>query len=100
MAMHMTVVFAEALNDEEIIRCRLAAASLAKCNRMFFNDTRTELLLSGEALSVDRLTEAFKEQELKTVSIHSTLNMEEDEAADDVVSSDKPNKERLRPIGR
>ena len=100
MAMHMTVVFAEALNDEEIIRCRLAAASLAKCNRIFINDDRTELLLSGEALSVDRLTEAFKEQELKTVSIRSTLNMEEDEAADDVVSSDKPNKERLRPIGR
>lgn len=100
MAMRMTVVFPSSLDDEQMIRARLAAASLAKCNRMFFNDERTELSLSGEALSVDRLSEAFKEQELETVKIASTLSMEEDEAADDVLSADKPNKERLRPIGR
>lgn len=97
--MRISIVFAAALDQENEVRARLAAASLAKCNRMQFNDDRTELYLSGEALSIERIREAFVEQDLSYQQIISTLNDEENEAADDVLE-DGVKKERVRPIGR
>jgi hypothetical protein len=99
MAMKMTVIFNQPLDAEYVIRARLAAASLAKCNRMFFNDDKSELYLSGEALSIERIHEALKEQKLSVKQVLSTLNEEENEAADDVIE-DGVKKERVRPIGR
>ncbi len=99
MAMKMTVIFAHALDQESEVRARLAAASLAKCNRMYFNEENTELYLSGEALSIERINEAFKEQELAFKQVLSTLSEEENEMADDVLE-DGVKKERVRPIGR
>ena len=100
MAMRLTVQFPNALDKEGEIRARLAAASLAKCNRMTFNADKTELSLSGEALSVERVEDAFEDQKLPIGQIFSSLNEEENEAADDVVSEEKPSEERMRPIGR
>ncbi len=100
MAMRLNVVFPQALDKEGEIRARLAAASLAKCNRMHFNPEKTELILSGEALSVERIRDAFAEQQLPLAQIFSSLNDEENDAADDVVSEEKPSEERMRPIGR
>ena len=98
-----TGLFAEmaaaALDQEGEIRARLAAASLAKCNRMQFNEEKTELCLSGEALSIERVREAFAEQDMTVKHMNSTLNDEENEAADDVLE-DTNKKERVRPIGR
>ncbi|NRA38017.1 MAG: hypothetical protein HRU15_07750 [Planctomycetes bacterium] len=99
MTMVIRISFPTPLDKELQTRSMLAAGSLAKCQRVYFIDDYAAMQLSGEALSEEGVREAFSEQKIEITGIFSSLNAEENDAADDILS-DGVKKERLRPIGR
>ncbi len=95
MAMRLDLSFPRPLARADKVRVLLAAATLAKCERVRFARGDYAAVVFGEALSVRRLSEALAEQGVVGASVCSSLDEEEDRRADDPVGE-----ERVRAIGR
>ncbi len=95
MVMRLDLDFPRPLARADKLRLLLAAATLAKCERVRFARGDYAAVVFGEALSMRRLGEALNEQGLAEVSMRSSLDDDEDQRADDPA-----NQERVRAIGR
>jgi hypothetical protein len=95
MAMRLDLEFPRPLVRADKVRVLLAAATLAKCQRVRFARGDYAAVVIGEALSMRRLGEALAEQGLAEVSMRSSLDEDEDQRADDPVGG-----ENVRAIGR
>jgi len=95
MAMRLDLEFPRPLGHADKLRVLLAAATLAKCQRVRFARGDYAVVVFGEALSMRRFAEALAEQGLAGVSMRSSLDEDEDQRADDPLGE-----ERVRAIGR
>jgi hypothetical protein len=95
MAMRLDLDFPRPLARTDKVRVLLAAATLAKCQRVRFARGDYAAVVLGEALSMRRFAEALAEQGLTGVKMRSSLDEEEDQRADDPLGE-----ERVRAIGR
>ena len=97
--MRLDVEFARPLSREEKALVLLAAAGLAKSDRVRFLRGDYRVVVMGEGLSIRRLRAALAEQGLGPTQVRSSLGEDEDAHADDVPGGEAPG-ERVRPIGR
>jgi hypothetical protein len=95
MVMRLDLEFPRPLMHADKLRVLLAAATLAKCQRVRFARGDYAAVVFGEALSMRRLGEALAEQGLAAASMSSSLDEDEDKRADD-----PSGEERVRAIGR
>jgi hypothetical protein len=99
MAMRLDVEFARPLSRQDKSLVLLAAAGLAKSERVRFLRGDYRVVVVGEGLSVRRLRAALVELGLGPTQVRSSLGEEEDAHADDLPGGDAPG-ERVRAIGR
>jgi hypothetical protein len=99
MAMRLDVEFARPLSREEKTLVLMAAAGLAKSDRVRFLRGDYRVVVMGEGLSVRRLRTALVEQGLGPTQVRSSLGEDEDAHADDLPGAEAPG-ERVRAIGR
>ena len=95
MVMRLDLDFARPLARADKLRLLLAAATLAKCQRVRFARGDRAVVVFGEALSMRRLGEALAEHGFAEVAMRSSLDEDEDQRADD-----PSGEERVRAIGR
>ena len=93
--MRLDLEFSRPLAQADKLVVLLAAAGLAKCQRVRFVRGDYAAVVIGEALSMRRFSEALAEHGLACEQIRSSLDAGEDERADD-----PPGEERVRAIGR
>jgi len=95
MVMRLDLEFPRPLARVDKLRVLLAAATLAKCQRVRFARGDYAAVVFGEALSMRRLGEALAEQGFAEVGMRTSLDEDEDQRADDPAGE-----ERVRAIGR